>query len=90
MTDSEILARAISAGWVCLPALLYDEEGVDGFAWLGPDGRECFSLEVDGAPEVPDLLRELFDPNHDKTADNSAEAFASFLNGLLFTDKQEE
>jgi hypothetical protein len=61
MTDQEIIAAALAAGWRYDCALLYDEEGVEGFCWTGPNGEELISHVAGGAwangPEVPDELR---------------------------------
>lgn len=59
--NGQLISRALAAGWTFERTLLYDEEGIEGFIWEGPNGEEETSFAVDGTwdsgPEVPDAVR---------------------------------
>lgn len=39
-SDEELYYRALELGWEVEPASLFDEEGVEGWAWTSPEGYE--------------------------------------------------
>lgn len=89
--EAAVIAAALAAGWTYEKSSLYDEEGVEGFEWAGPDGKTCTSHARDGGwengPEPPDAVRELFDGRRRKAAqERQAEVMlmTGFLNRLLF------
>lgn len=46
-------------GWEAHPVSLYDEEGVEGWRWEGPDGEEIFVIGPwHEQPPAPDTEEE--------------------------------
>jgi hypothetical protein len=90
MDNDELLALAVAAGWTYSEAMLYDEEGVEGYAWAGPGGRTATGGAVNGdwrhGPEVPHEVRLAVDPAYrDEVEKRAADRreFGEFLGGLL-------
>jgi hypothetical protein len=59
-----VVAEAVARGWSINRTMLFDEEGIEGFEWVGPEGESLWSFSVDGSwasgPEVPDGFLEWF------------------------------
>lgn len=94
MTNAELVTAAVAAGWRYSRVLLYDHEGVEGFAWEGPEGQETFAGAVDGdwrnGPEVPHEVRLTVDESY--RSDQAAVAakkreFAQFLANLMGSER---
>jgi hypothetical protein len=83
MTDAEIIRAAVAAGWSYTPVSLYDEEGIDGFRWDGPNGEEFYGLSVSGdwssGPAVPDEVRGLFDAAFAASQERAKAAHRDFV-----------
>lgn len=82
MSDSEVLDRALAAGWEIIPALLYDEDCIVGHRWIGPNGETFYALDDD----VPEEVRRLFDPKvraEQEERSKKVGEFADFLHNLM-------
>lgn len=95
LSNNELLALALVAGWTYRPAMLYDEDGIDGYIWNGPNGREVGGFAIDGdwsnGPEVPDeVRRELLGPTYEEQQRSAdINRFAAFLESLLGLDHED-
>lgn len=60
MQEDRSVRRWLDRGWEAIPVLLFDEEGVEGWQWLGPDGEEYTSIgDHMDPPTIPDELEAL-------------------------------
>jgi hypothetical protein len=68
----------LANGWTVQKVSMYDEEGVEGWQWTAPDGREENVIgDWEGAPPVPPEIAKA----HNETV--GRKDFATFLNSLL-------
>ena len=65
-------------GWTVTPILLYDEEGVEGLLWRGPDGQEVVTF----ADELPPL-QGVGDDTATLAKNAERQALADLLDRLL-------
>lgn len=66
MSDTDVRNAAEAAGWEIIRVSLYDEEGVEGWRWIAPNGTEYGELgSWDEPAAVPDEVREMFEEHHD-------------------------
>lgn len=55
--------KAMVAGWTVNKASLYDEEGVDGWTWHGPNNEEYSEIgSWDELPEMPERVIKALNP----------------------------
>jgi hypothetical protein len=89
MSDADIIAAALAAGWSYQAVALYDEEAVEGWLWTGPAGQELTTLEGD----VPETIRLLFDHEARKAAEQrkaEVKEFAEFVEGLMTKGSEQQ
>ena len=55
VAERDVLKARVRDGWSVESAMLYDEEGVDGWRWSGPNGEELYQVAWDDdLPSLPD------------------------------------
>ncbi len=56
--DLYLMVWALTNGWDAKKASLYDEEGVDGWRWTDPRGKEYDLIADWSFPEIDEVVRE--------------------------------
>ena len=57
--DIVLINTAKERGWVITPTCFYDEDGVEGYRYTSPEGKEY--IELFNHDEPPPLINEIVD-----------------------------